>query len=145
MPAKSPMSKYGRVFQMYQRRTTRWEIQSRKLLSHRPADQSSIPTPEYWQSSMDREPGQVPSVQRLLNSAPGKRFNLEHSWYFNIDRFISDPHQTLHVHKGQKLVAMQIFAQSKELLEDEIRRPLDGHGLHFLLSTGNISYIMHLW
>ena len=91
---------------------------------------------------MDSEPGS--RLQRLLNSALRKRVNLGYSRYFNIDRFISDPHQTLHVHKGQKLVAMQIFAQSKGLLEDEIRPPLDGRGLHFLLSTGNISYIMHL-
>ena len=83
--------------------------------------------------------------QSVLRTLPQvKLVNLGYSRYFNIDRFISDPHQTLHVHKGQKLVAMQIFDQSKGLLEDEIRPPLDGRGLHFLLSTGNISYIMHL-
>ena len=35
MSAKSSMSKYGRLFQMYQRRSKRFKIQPWKLLSHR--------------------------------------------------------------------------------------------------------------
>ena len=115
MSAKSSMSKYGRLFQMYHRRSKRFKIQPWKLLSYRPV---------IWKFTSRNRPAFHYWAWPVYNI-------IRYCIYFNIDEYISDPHQTLHAHKGQKLVAMRIFAQNKELLEDEILQPLGGHGLHF--------------
>lgn len=112
------MSKYGRLFQMYQRRSKRVKIQPRKLLSYRPVIQTFNPK-ESSQCVIFEYDQYLISLYTV------------YTIYFNINEYISDPHQTLHVHKDQKLVAMRIFAQNNELLEDEILQPLGGHGLHF--------------